>query len=166
MKVVVNDENNMIIYINNLHIDKVIFNDKEELEKYFQQLFNRLKKFYRINIRGYYDIKVYIDNFYGLVIQIKRDNIEYCDYFGNQVDMRITIENNDSFLYQINDIFSIDQKIFKKVCIIRYKDNFYLKINKPLNDIELAMLIENSTIIYDSEVNIVLKKGKVLNVFI
>ena len=97
MKVVVNDENNIIVYINNFHVDKVIFKEKEELEKYFLQLFNRLKKFYRIILQGYYDIKVYIDKFYGIIIQMKRDSIDYCDYFGNQIDMRITIEDNDSF---------------------------------------------------------------------
>ena len=165
MKVVVNDENNIVVYINNFHVDKVIFKEKEELEKYFLQLFNRLKKFYRIILQGYYDIKVYIDKFYGIIIQMKRDSIDYCDYFGNQIDMRITIEDNDSFLYHIDDIFSIDSKILKKVNIIRYKNNFYVKIIKPLENMEFAKLLENSTIIYDYEVNNVLKKGKPLNVF-
>lgn len=166
MKVVVNDENDMIIYINNLCINKVIFNDKEELEKYFQQLFSRLKKFYHINFQGYYDIKVYIDNYYGIVIQIKRDGVDYCDYFGNQIDMRITIENNDSFLYQIDDILTIEPKILKKVCIIKHKNKFYVKIIKPLDVMELATLIENGIIIYDNEVNNILKNGKIVNVFI
>jgi hypothetical protein len=79
--------------------------------------------------------------------------------------MRITIEDNDSFLYHIDDIFSIDSKILKKVNIIRYKNNFYVKIIKPLENMEFAKLLENSTIIYDYEVNNVLKKGKPLNVF-
>lgn len=162
MKVSINDEDSIMLYINNIYIDKINFEDKEELEKYFKQLFGKLKKFYKVNIRGYYNIRVYTDNFYGIIIYLQRENIDYCDYFGNQVDMRITIEKNNCFLYKINDLFTIDKEILKKINIIKYKDYFYIKIIRNISSIEMANIIENSTIVYDNEVNSIVMNGKLI----
>jgi hypothetical protein len=162
MKVNVQDEDNIMLYINNLYVDKVIFDDKNELERYFKQLFGRLKKFYKINIKGYYNINVHTDSFYGIIISMQRENIDYCDYFGNQVDMRITVEKNNCFLYKINDIFMINKKILDKINILKYKNNFYIKVLKKLDDIEFASIIENSIIIYDNEVNNIILNGKLV----
>lgn len=164
MKVIINDEDNVVLYINNLYLDKIIFDDKEELERYFKKLFGRLKKYHKINIRGYYNIRVYVDNFYGIIIHLQRENIDYCDYFGNQVDMRITVEKNNCFLYRVNDFFAIDKETLKKVDIFKYKDNFYIKINKSIDNKEIAKIIENSIIIYDSEVNNVIDNGKLITI--
>lgn len=162
MKVSINDEDNIMLYINNMYVDKIIFDDKEELERYFKLLFGKLKNFYKINIRGYYNIRVYTDNFYGIIIHLQRENIDYCDYFGNQVDMRITIEKNNCFLYKISDLFGIDKKILKKINIIKHKKNLYIKIIKKISNIEMATIIENSDIIYDNEVNNIIMNGKLI----
>ena len=97
------DELILDIYIKKELIDNIDFNNKEDLQKYLKKLFKILKNKYGVVIEGFYDITVYVDKFYGVVIHMEKDDIEYYDYYRNQVDMRIiTIET--SFLYLVEDI--------------------------------------------------------------
>ena len=49
-----------------MYLEEINFDDKEQLEKYFQKLFRLLKLNYQIEISGYYEIDIYIDDFYGI----------------------------------------------------------------------------------------------------
>ncbi|MBQ2946434.1 MAG: hypothetical protein IJE04_01095 [Bacilli bacterium] len=140
------DELILDIYIKKELIDNIDFNNKEDLQKYLKKLFKILKNKYGVVIEGFYDITVYVDKFYGVVIHMEKDDIEYYDYYRNQVDMRIiTIET--SFLYLVEDI---PKYLLNKVDIIIIDKNIYLKIKEELSKVEMMQLLELSKVVFDS----------------
>ena len=52
MKIIVNDDINMIIFLNRMYLDDIDFKSKDELEIYFQKLLKILKTYYKINIQN------------------------------------------------------------------------------------------------------------------
>lgn len=134
------------IYIKKELIDNIDFNSKEDLEKYLKKLFKTLKNKYDIVIEGFYDITVYKDKYYGVVIHMEKDDIEYYDYFKNQVDMRI-ITIDTEFLYLVDDV---PINLLNKVNIIILDDEMYLKIKEELSKLEMMELLEISRVVFDN----------------
>ena len=164
MKVEVIDTFHTLIYLNFFYADNIDFEDKKELEKYFRKLFQKLDKCYNIGISGYYDINVYIDKYYGVILDLKKDDIEFFDLYNNQVDMRITIKENANFLYEISDVFNLNKKIKNKIKLYNYNNKLYLQIVKPLKNIEWGFIMENCIIKNDEINEKIIKNGKVLYV--
>ena len=133
------------IYLRKEKISNVNFNNKDDLEKYLKKLFKVLKNKYNIIVEGFYNITVYIDRFYGVVIHMDKENLEYYDYFKNQVDMRIVAINTD-FLYLVDDI---PFEILKKVKVLIKNNCVYLKLKKKLSNVEMMNLMENSEMVYE-----------------
>lgn len=139
------DEITFDIYIKKDLIDNIDFNNKDDLENYLKKLFKILKNKYNILIEGFYDITVYKDKYYGVVIHLEKEDLEYYNYFRNQVDMRIiTVESE--FLYLVDDI---PYNIFDKIQILVKDDEIYLKIKKNLTKLEMMQLLENSKVVFD-----------------
>ena len=139
------DELTLDIYIKKELINNIDFNNKEDLEKYLKKLFKNLKIKYNIVIQGFYDITVYKDKYYGVIFHLEKDNVEYYDYFKNQVDMRI-ITIDTEFLYLVDDI---PFNLLNKFDIIVDNSKIYLKIKKELNKLELMKLLEISRVVYE-----------------
>lgn len=151
MKVKIIDENNIIVFLNNNKL-----NYKDQLEKQLKELFNKLKDIYKLNIYGYYNIRIYIDKYYGSIIDINKEDIEYVDYNQDEIDMRIEIQKTN-FLYKINNYYNlnIDSIIYK------YNNNYYLKLEKEINNYNLGKLLELSEIIYNNT-DTIIKYGNIL----
>lgn len=147
------------IYINLYYENKIDFKNKDELENYFRKLFVKLKKYYDIELTGYYNIHVYYNEFFGAILTIEKEELEYYDYFDDKLDMRISVENNQEFLYQLDDVRN-DLKT--KFPIYQYMDHLYLKVGTKLSSTEMGELLEYSTIIYDDETENVLTFGKII----
>ncbi len=139
------DDKEFDIYLKKSFIKDIDFNKKEELEIYFKRLFKILNNKYNIKIEGFYEITVYVDKFYGVILHLEKEELDYYDYFKNQVDMRIMTTDTE-FLYLVDDI---PLNIIDKIEIINNDDNIYIKIKKKLNDIEMMTLMENSIITYN-----------------
>lgn len=150
MKINVNDEDTTI-YINNYCLKKFNFLDLSSLEEYMNDLFHTLKTNYDLKISGYYDIDVYIDHNYGVIITMHHEKIEYYEYLTDQVDTQVTIHNNKNFLYKIADFFGIKNYLANKnYALYKYNNELYLKLNDELDDIIIGNLLEYSTeICYD-----------------
>jgi len=159
MKVNIIDDNNVIVFLNKFNIKSIDFKNRENIEKNFRNIFLKLKHIYKLDIKGYYDIKIYIDKYYGVVLQINYEEIEYIDYQDSQIDMRVNIISDNEFLYKIEDIFIIDEKIFKDIDIYIFKEEYYIKIKKDLNDYDMAFILESSNLIYDNITFDILKLG-------
>ena len=133
------------IYIKRELINNIDFNSKDDLEKYLKKLFKTLKNKYDITIEGFYDITVYIDKFYGVIFHLEKEDIDYYDYFKNQVDMRL-ITKDTEFMYLVDDI---PEYLINKVNVCVKCNNIYLKIKERLTNLEMMKLIENSKLIYN-----------------
>lgn len=134
------------IYIKKELINNIDFNNKNDLEKYLKKLFKILKNKYEIIIEGFYDITVYVDKYYGVVIHMEKDDVDYYDYYRNQVDMRI-ITIDTEFLYLVDDI---PEYLLNKVDVIIIDSQIYLKIKEELNKVEMMKLLEISKVVFDN----------------
>lgn len=140
MKVDIVDDN-IIVFLNKYLTKDLDYNDSKVLEIELKKIFDRLEYLYNIKIKGYYDIYIYIDNNYGIVMELVSDSIDYMDY-DEVIDMKIIV-NNVKLLYKVDDIINID--IPYKVYL--YKNNLYLDIDS-IDNIGLGNLLEHSNIIY------------------
>lgn len=157
MKIMINDDVNMIIFLNKKYLGKIDFNNREKLENYFQKLLKTLKDYYNINLQGYYDIDVYLDSIYGVVLELHKENIEYFGYFDDEIEMQL-IFHNTHFLYEIEEPFWIDHHVKSHISIYRYQNKLYLKINDDLSYVLLGKIIEHSKIRYQLNYHLIEKE--------
>lgn len=132
------------IYIKKHLIEGIDFSIKSDIEKYLKKLFKTLNNKYNITVEGFYNITVYIDKYYGIVLHLEKEELDYYEYYKNQVDMRLVTVHTD-FMYEVDDI---PFDIINKVKIINKGKNIYLSLKEKLTDLEMMKLIENSKIIY------------------
>ena len=148
MKVVFKD-NKIIVFLNkNLNLDK------KELENYFKKLFLGIKDKYNLKLNGYYDINVYIDNYYGSIIELENEELEYYNYF-NQIDMEIKVIKTP-FLYEI-DYEYLDKELLSKSIVYKQNNKLYFKITDKTI---LNKIIECCKIIYGDKVKEIMKLSK------
>ncbi|MBQ9181940.1 MAG: hypothetical protein IJ134_04840 [Bacilli bacterium] len=154
MKFNIVSDTQIIIFLNKNYVSDINFKDKDELEDYFRFLFLNLKKNYNINFSGYYIINVYLDKYYGSVIELEKEEFEYYDSFTNQVDMRISVIDSN-FLYEIEDPYFLDN--LDNFKIYTYKNKFYLQIEKDISNIQISNIVEHSNIVYSDTEDIIYK---------
>lgn len=132
------------IYVKKYLIEGIDFSIKSDIEKYLKKLFKTLNNKYNISVEGFYNITVYIDRYYGIVLHLEKEELDYYEYYKNKVDMRLVTVNTD-FMYEVDDI---PFDIINKVNISNKNQNIYLTLKEKLTDLEMMKLVENSKIIY------------------
>lgn len=155
---VIQTSDQIIIYQNKFALQTVDF-ENSELEEQLRTLFLKLKQDYDIKIQGYYTIDVYTDSNYGSVIELNKEEIEYFDYFENEIDMRIILHDPKSFLYSFSDPFLIPKKLRNKLNIYWKENKAYGEIVKPIYNLELGQLMEFSDLEYANN-DLILKHAK------
>lgn len=135
----------LVIYINNKYLKSknIIIDDIESCLKRICEILNEN---YQIKLNGLYNIDVYIDNNYGIILEIEKENLDF-DYYFDQVDMQISVHNT-KFLLKTNllDVFC-NHKIYL------YQHKYYSDF---LDKIEMGELVYKT----DS----ILKKAKVIEI--
>ena len=144
-------DDHIILYLNKAYMDI----NEDEIEDSLSDIFFSIKKNYLSDLNGYYDTKIYIDRYYGIIIDMKKEEIDFFDYYDDQIDMRTTIKKA-IFLYQIEDNYWFD---LDKVTIYIYGGNIYVQINEAINKKEMMELLEHSIICYQDTEKII-KYGK------
>ena len=157
MKLIIDD--NILIILGNFYLKDYNLNDYNEIEK---NLFKILKK-HTIELNGYYNVFIYQDKNYGLIIDMQKENLEYLDYFNNQIELNIEIIE-DSFLYEIDDIFTLDKTALNQFTIYQKNYKFYLEVKEKINTIKLGTVLENSKIIYGKKAKKIKREGKIIKV--
>lgn len=132
------------IYVKKYLIEGIDFSIKSDIEKYLKKLFKILSNKYNIAVEGFYNITVYIDKYYGIVLHLEKEELDYYEYYKNQVDMRLVTVHTD-FIYEVDDI---PFDILNKVKISNKNKNIYLTLKEKLTDLEMMKLVENSRIVY------------------
>ena len=148
MKIISNKED-FIIFLVKTNLDNIDL--KEYVKKLIIKLKNKLKRY----ISGYYKVNVYINNYYGMIIELLKEE-EY-DFFKDFVELDINIIENSKMYFEFTDYFTI----INKTNIYYYNNNYYVNIDK-LNKKEILKLSEYGKIIYGNELkNIETKLKKV-----
>ena len=97
-------------------------------------------KYYDIDLKESYDIKLYLNKYYGIILEIKEND--------NNIKS-INILKNVLFLYEVEDPLDyLDNEIYY------YDDDFYVNLKK-----DNIKIFENSNIIYGKEVYKIIGKG-------
>lgn len=159
LKIVI-EENKYTLYIYSYKEDVLYTKDKDTVEAYFKNLFLKLKKYYQIELNGYYDIHIYHNKNYGNIITVEKEEYDYYNYYDDKLDMRISFEPESEFLYELEDLY-IKQKE-EDLPIYLYNSHLYAQINKTIPSIEMAQIVEHSKIVYGEEVEHILSFGKML----
>lgn len=139
MKVDIKNDN-FIIYVNKYLINYDMKNRKD-IEENIKDLLIRIRKIYKIKLSGYYKIKIYQNDLYGLIFEcIKEDDL---DFFPDFCDLKINILYDSKILLESDDffIFNNNKKTYKK------GNKFYINI-KDLNKLEIIKLSEFCKIKY------------------
>ena len=159
MKLIIDE--NIVFFLNKIYLDNIDIKDESLIEKKLIKLINKIQKQYNIDLNGYYNVYIYKDKNYGLIIEMEKEKLDYLDYFNNQIELNIEIIE-DTFLYKIDNIFTINKTLLEKLIIYINKDEIYLKIKENINDIELGQIIENSQIIYGNKAKSIKKQSKII----
>lgn len=120
-------EDNIILIFKESEIININFDDIDALEKYFRTILLKLKEIYDIDIRGFYNIYVYIDKQEGIVLKLEKEQIDYYDSF-HQIEMRI-IKEEVPFLYEVEDLLTLP---YHNLDIYIYQEKFYVKPKKRM----------------------------------
>lgn len=138
MKVDIKNDN-FIIYVNKYLINYDMKNRKD-IEENIKDLLIRIRKIYKIKLSGYYKIKIYQNDLYGLIFEcIKEDDL---DFFPDFCDLKINILYDSKILLESDDFFIFNnKKTYKK------GNKFYINI-KDLNELEIIKLSEFCKIKY------------------
>lgn len=151
-------DNNILIYIQKSHITEKDFENLSYIEEYFKNIFLKIKQKYQIDIKGFYFVNVYIDNIYGIVIEIQEEKLEFIEYYDDSIDMKISL-HQEQFLYKINDILDLGKNIKSKFDIYSYQNKWYIKPKNLIGDKILYKILEYTEIIY-KDTNKIINYGK------
>lgn len=148
----------LIVFLNKKISPKLDLSNKLDLEKYFQKLFTKLNNIYELDISGSYDVNIFNNKIYGMILEIKQQDTEYFDYY-DEIDMKITVSKNDEIIYKINGYY----EQLKNNCEFYSYNGIIYASPKKINFQKLGILIEHSEIIYGKECEKIKKNAQKLN---
>jgi len=154
----ITDGDTIVLYLNKMYISTLDFTDKEATERYMKRLLMKISSKYDIVFDGYYVINLYVDMNYGVVIEVVKEELEYLDYFGNQIEINTKVTQG-SFLYEVSDY---DDELFKKFTVYKIKDKFYLRSKKIISDLEMGQMLEQAEIVYGRQADDIIRKAKIV----
>ena len=161
VKVIRSDYDHYEIFLSHYDIGDFHQICKSDLEEYLDKLFLRLRKHYQILMNGYYEIDAYLDWNYGMVLNIEKEDIDYYEFSFHQIDMRIRLEKDAHFIYELEDYFDLPSFIKRKGICYAYKNNYYFLPNKKLTEFEIGFLLERGTLLYQ-DTEMIIECGKII----
>lgn len=142
-------DHNFYIYLNKYYLCDLELDNKTCVEEYFKKMFINLKNNHHLDIYGYYNIRVYANKQYGVIIDVFKLSNDYFKMPGNKVDMKIMIDSDNKFLYEVDDYF-FAEAYKKNIKNIYGKDEkYYLELQDTVDDAFYLYLIEHSNIIFN-----------------
>lgn len=137
------DDLTLDIYIKKDMVDFKIFDKKEMIEEYFKNIVGKLKKIYKIELDGFYNVIIYVDKYYGAIFHLEKEKLDYYDYFKGELEIKIVLKKVD-FLYLVDTI-----EYFSKEQILSKNGNLYIKLSNDISKKDFMNLLEHSTIVYN-----------------
>ncbi len=134
--------NTIIVYL----LDNKKYNEDSDIKKILINVFDNLEKYYNITFTSDYDLELYINRYYGMILEItENEDFIYDDI----VNLKLNVLRDTLFLYEVDDPLEyINYEIYY------YNDKFY--VNAKREDIDL---IENSNLVYGDIVYKIIGRG-------
>ena len=134
--------NTIIVYL----LDNKKYNEDSDIKKILINVFDNLKKYYNITFDSDYNLELYINRYYGMILEItENEDFIYDDI----VNLKLNVLRDTLFLYEVDDPLEyINYEIYY------YNDKFY--VNAKREDINL---MENSNLVYGDIVYKIIGRG-------
>lgn len=134
--------NTIIVYL----LDNKKYNEDSDIKKTLINVFDNLEKYYNITFTSDYNLELYINRYYGMILEIK-ENEDFI--YDDIVNLKLNVLRDTLFLYEVDDPLEyINYEIYY------YNDKFY--VNAKRKDINL---IENSNLVYGDIVYKIIGRG-------
>lgn len=144
MKIDIIGTNDYIVYC--IDSNKIEFDSKNEVKKSLKNIFEYIKKMFDIEISGTYNIVFYLDDLENYIIEINLDTDDLL-YIKNRLDINILLHEGINILFKTDNYFYIDSFRYDHD-IYFYKNEYYLKLKKPISSKKYLFLLETTDIIY------------------
>ena len=132
----------IIVYL----LDNKKYNEDSDIKKMLIKVFDDLEKYYGITFTSDYNLDLYINRYYGMILEIK-ENEDFI--YDDIVNLKLNVLRDTLFLYEVDDPLEyINYEIYY------YNDKFY--VNAKREDINL---IENSNLVYGDIVYKIIGRG-------
>lgn len=132
----------IIVYL----LDNKKYNEDSDIKKMLIKVFDNLEKNYDITFTSDYNLDLYINRYYGMILEIK-ENEDFI--YDDIVNLKLNVLRDTLFLYEVDDPLEyINYEIYY------YNDKFY--VNAKREDINL---IENSNLVYGDIVYKIIGRG-------
>lgn len=134
--------NTIIVYL----LDNKKYNEDSDIKKILINVFDNLEKYYNITFTTDYNLELYINRYYGMILEItENEDFIYDDI----VNLKLNVLRDTLFLYEVDDPLEyINYEIYY------YNDKFY--VNAKREDINL---IEDSNLVYGDIVYKIIGRG-------
>lgn len=134
--------NTIIVYL----LDNKKYNEDSDIKKILINVFDNLEKYYNITFTSDYNLELYINRYYGMILEItENEDFIYDDI----VNLKLNVLRDTLFLYEVDDPLEyINYEIYY------YNDKFY--VNAKREDINL---IEDSNLVYGDIVYKIIGRG-------
>lgn len=134
--------NTIIVYL----LDNKKYNEDSDIKKILINVFDNLEKYYNITFTSDYNLELYINKYYGMILEIK-ENEDFI--YDDIVNLKLNVLRDTLFLYEVDDPLEyINYEIYY------YNDKFY--VNAKREDINL---IEDSNLVYGDIVYKIIGRG-------
>lgn len=134
--------NTIIVYL----LDNKKYNEDSDIKKILINVFDNLEKYYNITFTTDYNLELYINRYYGMILEIK-ENEDFI--YDDIVNLKLNVLRDTLFLYEVDDPLEyINYEIYY------YNDKFY--VNAKREDINL---IEDSNLVYGDIVYKIIGRG-------
>lgn len=132
----------IIVYL----LDNKKYNEDSDIKKMLIKVFDNLEKYFDITFTSDYNLDLYINRYYGMILEIKENE----DFIYDEiVNLKLNVLRDTLFLYEVDDPLEyINYEIYY------YNDKFY--VNAKREDINL---IENSNLVYGDIVYKIIGRG-------
>lgn len=132
----------IIVYL----LDNKKYDEDSDIKKMLIKVFDNLEKYYDITFTSDYNLHLYINRYYGMILEIK-ENEDFI--YDDIVNLKLNVLRDTLFLYEVDDPLEyINYEIYY------YNDKFY--VNTKREDINL---IENSNLVYGDIVYKIIGRG-------
>ncbi len=132
----------IIVYL----LDNKKYNEDSDIKKMLIKVFDNLEKYYDITFTSDYNLDLYINRYYGMILEIK-ENEDFI--YDDIVNLKLNVLRDTLFLYEVDDPLEyINYEIYY------YNDKFY--VNAKREDINL---IEDSNLVYGDIVYKIIGRG-------
>ncbi len=140
MKVQVLENEKIVLFLYNYFFKTL---EKEDVVKEVKQIFLKLIKYYKLNMSGVYNVLVYENAKYGIILEIEKTSELL--FNPDLIDIKVKIYKDFDFYFKTKDYFIL--KNYKNI----YYENGYFYINlKDITD-SLMLIEEFGTIDYNFE---------------